>query len=262
MYFKSTIYSICVVFQQHFGFSCRGEQKVTVSFYFGSDCPKHCRIFYSVWWTGGAGTHVTEHRLVLCLISHFLYSSERVLTLKDVPSKLPSLMEVIAQYHNEKAKLKKKKKRILTNHYHLLNHEVLLYCPVVFPAVLVGSKKRKSDFLICWNIIYVRFEKVVMAWVWVAGAPGEFSLAEGEFFVVTTYRSQPFWFNRSSFHVFSYSELNVSLEKENIEETWEEGNAIHLYFLCKKSQASCLMSWKLTLSPSRKKISFMLVFIF
>lgn len=128
----------------------------------GAIVPNTAEFFYSVWWTGGAGTHVTEHRLVLCLISHFLYSSERVLTLKDVPSKLPSLMEVIAQYH-KKAKLKKKK--ILTNHYRLINHEVFPYCPVVFPAVLVGSKKRKSDFLICWNIIYVRFEKVVMAWV-------------------------------------------------------------------------------------------------
>lgn len=39
------------------------------------------------------------------------------------------------------------------------------YCVVLFQAVSVGSRKRKSDFLICWNIIYVQFEKVVMAWV-------------------------------------------------------------------------------------------------
>lgn len=60
---------------------------------------------------------------------------------------------------------KKKQLRILIVYYLLLNHEVFPHCLVVFEAVSVSSKKRESDFLICWNIIYVRFETVVMAWV-------------------------------------------------------------------------------------------------
>lgn len=67
---------------------------------------------FSIQFGGLEGQHVTEHRLPLCLISHFLYSSERVLTLKDVPSTLArSLVEVIAQHTNQKAKLKKRKKQ-------------------------------------------------------------------------------------------------------------------------------------------------------
>lgn len=45
--------------------------------------------------------------------------------------------------------------------YLLLNPEVFPHCVGVFQDVSV-SKKRKRH-LVCWNIIYVRFEKVVMA---------------------------------------------------------------------------------------------------
>lgn len=52
---------------------------------------------------------------------------------------------------------------------------------------------------------------------------GEFSLAEGVFFVVTTYKSRRRHLLSDSGRVVSMfslnSELNVSFEKENIEET-------------------------------------------
>lgn len=137
-------------------FHVEGNRKLQWVFVFRSDCPKQWRIFlFSLgdW----KGTHVTKHRLGLCLISHFLYSSERVLTLKDVPSTLRSLVEVIAQHTNQKARLKERRKErnllwILNVYYLLLHHEVFPHCFVPFQTVSVNSKKRKSDFLICWNI--------------------------------------------------------------------------------------------------------------
>lgn len=94
---------------------------------------------------------------------HFLYSSESTLTLKDVPSTLQSLVAVIAQHASQKAKLKGagEGRSVLSVDYLLLNPEVFPHCVGVFQDVSV-SKKRKRH-LVCWNIIYVRFEKVVMA---------------------------------------------------------------------------------------------------
>lgn len=227
---------------------------------------------FSIQFGGLEGQHVTEHRLPLCLISHFLYSSERVLTLKDVPSTLArSLVEVIAQHTNQKAKLKKRKQQqqklwVFIVYYHLLNHEVFPYCPVVFQAISVGSKKKKSDFLICWNIIYVRFEKVVMAWVWVAGeaSPGEFSLAGGVFFVVTT--------DKSRRHVLSDSAGAVSMFSPVVNWTFLLKKKT-LKKLGKVSRPTCIFHVKISgLLPNQlktypfplkeKKISFMLVFFF
>lgn len=120
---------------------------------------------FSVHFGGWKGTRVAEHRLALCLIPHFLYSSESTLTLKDVPSTLQSLVAVIAQHASQKAKLKGagEGRSVLSVDYLLLNPEVFPHCVGVFQDVSV-SKKRKRH-LVCWNIIYVRFEKVVMAWV-------------------------------------------------------------------------------------------------
>lgn len=148
-------YSCCIPIST-WDFHVEGNRKLQWVFVFRSDCPKQWRIFlFSLgdW----KGTHVTKHRLALCLISHFLYSSERVLTLKDVPSTLRSLVEVIAQHTNQKAKLKERKKEkkkgtysefllFITSCY---NHEVFLHCLVAFRTV--SSKKRKSNFLICWK---------------------------------------------------------------------------------------------------------------
>lgn len=198
---------------------------------------------FSIQFGGLEGQHVTEHRLPLCLISHFLYSSERVLTLKDVPSTLArSLVEVIAQHTNQKAKLKKRKQQqqklwVFIVYYHLLNHEVFPYCPVVFQAISVGSKKKKKWFL---NLLehYLRAIWKSGNGLGLSGRRGisrGIQLGRGSVFCCNYRQIEetcPFWFSRSSFHVFSCSELNISLEKENIEETWE-GEPTHLYFSCK-----------------------------
>lgn len=140
------------------------------------------------------------------------------------------------------------------------------YCPVVFQAISVGSKKKKSDFLICWNIIYVRFEKVVMAWVWVAreASPGEFSLAGGVFFVVTTDKSRRNVLSDSAGAVSMFSPIvnwPFLLKKKTLKK------------LGKVSRPTCIFHVKISgLLPNQlktypfplkeKKISFMLVFFF
>lgn len=169
-YFKHTLSTVFMLYSsQCFGFSCRGEQKVTVSFCFQELLSQTMKNFSIQF--GGLEGHPC-HKAQTGSLSDFPFPVllQRVLTLKDVPSTLRSLVEVIAQHTNQKAKLKERKKernllRILLVYHLLLNCEVFPHRLVAFQAAPVGRKKRKSDFLICWNIIYVQFEKVEMAWV-------------------------------------------------------------------------------------------------
>lgn len=145
IYFKHIPSTVFVLYSNSaLDFHVEGNRKLQWVFVFGSDCPKQWRIFlFSLgdW----KGTHVTEHRLPLCLISHFLYSSERVLTLKDVPSTLArSLVEVIAQHTNQKAKLKKRKTTTTTK---TLNSYCLL--PLTKPWGVSLLPCSLSSYL-CW----------------------------------------------------------------------------------------------------------------
>ena len=90
-------YSCCIpTANKRLGCAARGEHKVTVNFCVGERLSQTMKFFFFfLIFISGArkGTHVMEHRLALCLNSHFLYSSGRVLTLRDVPSTLHSLVE-------------------------------------------------------------------------------------------------------------------------------------------------------------------------
>lgn len=108
IYFKHTPSTVFMLYSNRaLDFHVEG-QKVTVSFCFRERLSQTMKNFSIQFGGLERGTHVTEHRLPLCLISHFLYRSEKVLTLKDVPSTLRSLVEVIAQHTNQNAKFKKK----------------------------------------------------------------------------------------------------------------------------------------------------------
>lgn len=98
-----TIYSICVVLPQRFGFSCREEQRsYTVSFCFPDPLSQTMKDFSIQF--GGLEGHPC-HRAKTGSLSDFPFPVQlrRVLTLKDVPSTLRSLVEVIAQHANQKA---------------------------------------------------------------------------------------------------------------------------------------------------------------
>lgn len=242
-------YSCCIPISA-WDFHVEGNRKLQWVFVFRSDCPKQWRIFlFSLgdW----KGTHVTKHRLVFVWFPISCTALREFWHWRMFPPHSGPLWKWLHNIPTRKLNWKKERKKPTLNSYCSLPPATPwgvspLPCSV---SNSVSSKKRKSDFLICWNIIYVRFEKVVMAWVWVAGqaSPGEFSLAGGVFFVVTTYKLRRRHLLSDSVGTVSMfslnSELNISFEKENIEETY----VFHLKF-----RACCLINWKLTLSPSRK----------
>lgn len=217
--FKHTPSVVSVLYYSSaLGFHVERNRKVTVSFCFPDPLSQTMKDFSIQF--GGLEGHPCHRAKTgsLCLISHFLYSSGEFWHWRMFPPHSGPLWKWLHNTLTRKLKKKKKGKNklwIRIVYYHLLNRELCPYCVVLFQAVSVGSKKRKSDFLICWNIIYVQFEKVVMAWVWVPGG------AWGGGGSVFCYKKEtcPFWFSKSCFHVFSW-------KKENIEETWE-GEPIH-----------------------------------
>lgn len=98
------------------GLHIEGNRKLQWVFVFGTDCPKQWIIFLfglGDW----KGTHVTERRLALCLISHFLYSSREFWHWRMFPPHSGPLWKWL--HNSPTRKLKKRKKRAL-NSYCLL----------------------------------------------------------------------------------------------------------------------------------------------
>lgn len=161
-----------------------GEPKLQRVSVLASECPKQRRMSLSR--VGLEGHRVSEHRPALCLAGASC-AARGALTLGGVPRALLPV-GAITQHPDPQPALKKRKPRSILIYYLLLPARCFPHC-LVFQAVS-GSSKRKIYFLSGWNILYVRFEKVAMAWVCRREAsPGEFGLAGSVFFVVTTHTS-------------------------------------------------------------------------